>query len=181
MRILTEIIGNINRPEWISRLGNAEIENIYLNQWTAQKSRFVAHSSLGNEIAVALQRHTHIIDGDIVYYSPEANHAIVLRLDLNPVMVISMKLLYTSNHETIMRICIELGHALGNQHWPAVVKADKVYVPLTVDRKVMISVMETHHFSGITYEFLTGHEVIPYLAPHEIRRLFGATYQCHIH
>lgn len=181
MRILTEIIGNINSPEWSARLGDAEIESLYLNQWTAQKSRFVIQSSHGNDIAVALRRHSHIIDGDIIYYSPTDNKAIVLRLDLNPVMVISLKQLNSANHETIMRVCIELGHALGNQHWPAVVKGDKIYVPLTVDRKVMLSVMDTHHFNGITYEFQTGHEVIPYLAPHEIRRLFGATYQSHIH
>ena len=53
------------------------------------------------------------------------------------------------------------------------VKGDRVYVPLTVDRKVMVSVMKTHAFSHITYEFVPGAEVIPYLAPHEARRLFG--------
>ena len=46
-------------------------------------------------------------------------------------------------------------------------------MPLTVDRKVMASVMKTHAFIGITYEFVPGTEVIPYLAPHESRRLFG--------
>ena len=73
----------------------------------------------------------------------------------------------------VVRTVVELGHALGNQHWPAVVKGASVYVPLTVDRKVMASVMKTHAFAGITYEFVPGAEVIPYLAPHEARRLFG--------
>jgi urease accessory protein len=44
---------------------------------------------------------------------------------------------------------------------------------MAVDRKVMASVMKTHAFEGISYDFLPGHEVIPYLAPHESRRLFG--------
>ena len=72
-----------------------------------------------------------------------------------------------------MRTCVELGHALGNQHWPALVKGTRVYVPLTVDRKVMSSVMNTHRFEGIRYEFVPGGEIVPYLAPHESRRLFG--------
>ena len=77
---------------------------------------------------------------------------------------------------------VELGHALGNQHWPAVVKGTKVYVPLTVDKKVMLSVMETHNIEGITYEFQPGTDIIPYLAPHEIRRLFGgASHESHSH
>ena len=75
--------------------------------------------------------------------------------------------------EIAMRTCVELGHAMGNQHWPALVKGNLVYVPLTVDRKVMASVMDTHRFEGIRYEFVPGREVIPYLAPHESRRLFG--------
>jgi urease accessory protein len=51
----------------------------------------------------------------------------------------------------------------------------QVYVPLTVDKTVMRSVMETHHLEGLTYTFRPGQAVIPYLAPHEVRRLFGGT------
>ena len=77
---------------------------------------------------------------------------------------------------------MELGHAIGNQHWPAVVKGTKVYVPLTVDKKVMLSVMETHHIEDISFRFVQGTEVIPYLAPHEVRRLFGgAGHESHSH
>jgi urease accessory protein len=47
-------------------------------------------------------------------------------------------------------------------------------VPLTVDRQVMRSVMKTHGFDGIHYDFVPGSEIVPYLAPHESRRLFGA-------
>ena len=75
----------------------------------------------------------------------------------------------------MIRTAVEFGHAVGNQHWPAVVKGMQVYIPLTVDRKVMQSVMRTHHLEGVDYSFQPGSEVIPYLAPHEIRRLFGGT------
>ena len=42
--------------------------------------------------------------------------------------------LFDGPPETSMTTCVELGHALGNRHWPAVVKGTRVYVPLTVDR-----------------------------------------------
>ena len=86
-----------------------------------------------------------------------------------------MSELTTKDPETMIRRSVELGHAIGNQHWPAVVKGTQVYVPLTVDKKVMLSVMETHHLEGITFEFHQGLEIIPYLAPHELRRLFGGS------
>lgn len=178
MKIYTEIIGNIYQtPEWGEKLKDATIAYVYLDQWTAQKSRFLGKSDKGEEYPIALKRHSQIIDGDVIYFSPEENKAVVLRIDLSPVLVIDMGALAQKDPETMIRISVELGHAIGNQHWPAVVKGTKVYVPLTVDKKVMLSVMETHHIEGITYEFQKGLEIIPYLAPHEIRRLFGGAGQ----
>lgn len=101
---------------------------------------------------------------------------------MNPVLEIDLEGISENPKESIIRTSLELGHAIGNQHWPAVVKGTKVYVPLTVDRKVMLSVMETHNIPGITYEFKKGLEVIPFMAPHEIRRLFGgASHESHAH
>ena len=57
-------------------------------------------------------------------------------------------LLGRSRPRSLARTCVELGHALGNQHWPAVVKGTRVYVPLTVDRRSWRSVMKTHAFPG---------------------------------
>ena len=97
----------------------------------------------------------------------------MLRLDLNNVLVIDLSKLSSLSPEDIIRVSVELGHAIGNQHWPAVVKGTKVYVPLTVDKKVMLAVMETHNIDNITYEFQEGKDIIPFLAPGELRRLFG--------
>jgi urease accessory protein len=165
MLIFSNIIGNAHTPEWQEILHDAHIESIHLDQWSAQKSRFMATSDHGREYAVALKRHTHIADGDIVYYSTEHNHAVVLRLQLSEVMVIDTSAATKAQ-------CFELGHAIGNQHWPAIIKAEKVYVPMTVDKKVMNSVMHTHNF-GLAYKFESGDAIIPYLSPHEERLLFG--------
>ena len=183
MKVYSEVIGNMNlSDEWKNKLADAEIDYIFLDQWTAQKSRFLGKGVSGKEYPVALARHSQIVDGDIVEYDPETNTAIVLKIELNPVLVVDLSGLAVSKPEEIIRISVELGHAIGNQHWPAVVKGTKVYVPLTVDKKVMMSVMETHHIEGITYDFQKGVEIIPYLAPHEIRRLFGgAGHESHSH
>lgn len=175
MKIFTEIIGNLSAPDWAERASKARVEQIELDQWTAQKSRFVSRSDEDNEYAVALRRHSQLLDGDILEYLPEENRLVVIRIRLNEVLVADLASLAREQPETIIHIAVELGHAIGNQHWPAVVKGTKVYVPLTVDKKVMDSVMRTHHIEGVTYSFQPGEEVIPYLAPHEIRRLFGGT------
>ena len=183
MKVYNYILGNINlSPEWKEKLENAEVDYIFLDQWTAQKSRFLGKGVSGEEYPIALARHSQIVDGDVIYYDPETGKAAVLKIELSPVLVIDMSGLADNDPQTIIRVSVELGHAVGNQHWPAVVKGTKVYVPLTVDKKVMLSVMETHHIEGITYEFQKGMEIIPYLAPHEIRRLFGgAGHESHSH
>lgn len=183
MTVYTDILGNINREkDWADRLEGLDVDYIMLDQWTAQKSRFLGKGLTGEEYPVALKRHTQVVDGDVIYYDPEAGKAAVLRIELSPVLVIDLSALTAQDNETMIRRSVELGHAIGNQHWPAVVKGTKVYVPLTVDKKVMLSVMETHHLEGVEFEFQTGIDVIPFLAPHEIRRLFGgAGHESHSH
>lgn len=173
--IYTEVVGNIYMPDWSETLRGVEIERVELDQWTAQKSRFVVRGDLGGEYAVALKRNTRVLNGDILNYDSDRNRAVVIYVRLNDVLVVDLQGLRDLPRELQLQRAVELGHALGNQHWPAVVKGERIFVPLTVDRKVMESVMDTHHIEGIRYRFQPGEEVIPYLAPHEIRRLFGGT------
>lgn len=183
MNVLTDILGNIyNDSVWCARAKTADVETVHLDQWTAQKSRFLAVGDKGNEYPIALARHSQISSGDVIFYEPLEKRMVVLQVELSQVMVIDMGNFVSADYATLIHTAVELGHALGNQHWPAVVKGTKVYVPLTVDKKVMTSVMETHHIENITFHFLPGTEIIPYLAPHEIRRLFGGTsHESHTH
>lgn len=178
MKIFSEVLGNAQSDaEWTRKLENVRINYLNIDQWTAQKSRFIAKDSGGEEYAIALKRHSQIANGDVLAYDPQRNTAVVIRIDLKPVLVIDLQAIARQSPEEIIRRCVELGHAVGNQHWPAIVKGTRVYVPLTVDKKVMMSVMDTHHFEDITYEFQPGQEVLPFLAPHEVRQLFGGCSQ----
>lgn len=183
MTVYSEILGNmLHDHDWQHKLEDVDIDYIPLDQWTAQKSRFLAKGTSGKEYPVALKRHTQVADGDIIEFDEEGKKAAVLRIELNPVMVVELDGMVNHSPEELIRVALELGHAIGNQHWPAVVKGTKVYVPLTVDKKVMSSVMETHHIEGINFRFEKGFDVIPYLLPHEIRRLFGgAGHESHSH
>lgn len=175
MQIYSEIIGNLHDPQWAGRTATDRVEYIELDQWTAQKSRFVVRSETGGEYAVALKRHVQLADGDILAHDALNRRIVAFRIRLNDVLVADLSALAGSPADELLHTAVELGHAIGNQHWPAVVKGTKVYVPLTVDRKVMESVMNTHRIEGVVCSFQPGAEVIPYLAPHEIRRLFGGT------
>jgi urease accessory protein len=173
MILVEKVVGNVNEASWKMRLEGAALDYLSLDQWQAQKNRFRKCTEGGVELAVSLERNSHLRHGDILLWDAAARKAIVAHIQLQEVLVIQLSGSLTQPPEALVRTCFELGHALGNQHWPAVVKGTRVYVPLTVDRQVMAAVMKTHAFTGITHEFIPGTEVIPYLAPHEARRLFG--------
>lgn len=173
MVLIESVLGNSQDAVWKKRLDSANVDWLVLDQWEAQKNRFRKHTAGDVEVAVALDRNTHLHDGDILLWDREIPRAVVVKVELKPVMVIDLSAVMTQPPELSLRTCLELGHALGNQHWPAVIKDGKVFVPLTLDQKVMSSVMRTYGFPGVSFDFVPGAEVIPYLAPHEARRLFG--------
>lgn len=173
MILIETILGNSGDPEWVERLATARVDTFELDHWEAQKNRLRKKTRDGLDLAVSLDRGSYMRDGDILLWDEPAKRAVVARLSLRDVMVINLEALAAMTPDLAMRTSVELGHALGNQHWPALVKGSYVYVPLTIDRKVMSSVMKTHGFEGISFEFLPGSEIVPYLAPHESRRLFG--------
>jgi len=184
MQLVEAVSGNVHDPRWKGRLEGARIDHLHLDQWEAQKSRFRKTTEAGLELAVSLERNTHLREGDILIWDESARMAVVASVQLNDVMVIELSDLLRRSPELMLRTCFELGHALGNQHWPAVVKDHQVFVPLTIDRNVMASVMRTHAFPGIEYTFASGEHMVPYLAPHEARRLFGgagSTPHSHVH
>jgi urease accessory protein len=173
MLLIESVLGNARDPDWKARLEHATVDRLDLDQWEAQKNRFRKLTAGGLELALALDRRTHLRHGDVLVWDESARRAVVAHIELQDVMVVRLAGALDQAPDAIVRTCLELGHAIGNQHWPAVVKGAEVYVPLTVDRKVMASVMKTHAFPGVTYDFVPGADVIPYLAPHEARRLFG--------
>lgn len=168
------VLGSSAASEWAGRLRTAHVDVLRLGQADAQKSRLRTTTSAGTEVAVSLDRGTQLRDGDVLYWDAKHRTAIIVRVDLKDVMVIDLSALLDGPPDASIAECVKLGHALGNQHWAAVVKGLRVYVPMTVARAVMASVMKTHSFEGVTYEFAPGAEVLPRLAPHEARRLFGS-------
>ena len=174
------VVGRAAEGGWAGRLDGARVDVLALDQAEAQKSRLRKATEGGVDVAISLDRGTQLRDGDILHWDQAGQTAIVARVELRQVLIIDLGGLLDEPREVAMARCVELGHALGNQHWAAVIKGQRVYVPLTVGQAVMASVMKTHGFEGVTYEFVPGAEVIPYLAPHEARRLFGAA-QSHRH
>lgn len=175
MPLIEKVLGNTSDPAWESRLADASVDVLELSQWDAQKNRLRKETRSGLSLAISLDRNAFLHNGDILLWDEDAKRAVVCKIDLCDVLVVDLHVLEGQAPAQIIERAVRLGHALGNQHWPAVVKDHLIYVPVTVDRKVVNSVMNTHHFEGISHSFLRGEEILDTLEPAEARRLFGGS------
>ena len=173
MEIVEKVLGNRADGAWAARLNGASVDWLELSQWDAQKNRLRKETEGGRSMAVALERGESLRDGDVLEWDEASRSAVVCRIRLCPVMAVDLTGLAALGVESAVSSAVRLGHALGNQHWPAVVKKGVVYVPMTADEKVMSAVMDTHDIAGVTYAFLSGESVYDLLSGEEARLLFG--------
>ncbi|MEW5423023.1 urease accessory protein UreE [Amorphus sp. 3PC139-8] len=182
MILVEEKLGNLHDSVWQERAQAATIDPLVIEQWEAPKNRLRKASEGGVELAISLPRDQHLHDGDVLYHDAQTNVIVVARVALKEVLVIELEGLDELAPVEILRIAFELGHGLGNQHWPAVIKGSTVYVPLSVDQKVMASVMRTHAFEHVKTRFAPGEEIAAKLDAREVRMLFaGADATPHHH
>lgn len=178
MILIEKTLGNIREPKW----NGANVEYLTLEQWEAPKTRLRKHTTSGLELAISLPRSDHLHDGDVLYHDPGKNRVVVARIAMKEVMVIDLEDVDGMSPPELLRLAFEIGHALGNQHWPAVIKETTIYVPLSVDRKVMASAMKTHAFEHAAIRFEPGEVVAKGLDAREVRLLFaGADATPHHH
>lgn len=182
MILVESTLGNLRDPLWQGRARQGKVDPLVLEQWEAPKNRLRKASEGGVELAIALPRAEHLHDGDVLYYDPASGIVVVARIALKEVLVIELEGLEALSPAEILRTAFELGHGLGNQHWPAVIKGTTVYVPLSVDQKVMASVMRTHAYKHVSTRFAPGEEIAAKLDAREVRLLFaGADATPHHH
>jgi len=169
------VLGRQTEGVWPNRLSRSRVDMLRLSQSDAHRTKLRKRTDSGTEVAVTLDRGTVLRDGDVLFWDERSRTALVARVDLGEVMVIDWSASLGEGPEVMMRRGFQVGHALGNQHWPAVVSGGRVYVPLMVARDVMAAVVDTHAFEGISCTFVPGDEVAPTLTPQEARLLFAGS------
>ena len=123
MILVERSLGNLSNPIWHDRAHRTRMDPLVLEQWEAPKNRLRKTSEGGIELAISLPRSEHLQNGDVLHYDEARNVMVVARIALKEVLVIELEGLETLTPTEILRASFELGHGLGNQHWPAVIRA----------------------------------------------------------
>jgi urease accessory protein len=174
------VLGNAAEGDWPARLRGSRIDVLALDAVEAQRSRLRKSTARGIDVAIGLERGVQLRDGDVLAWDDASQTAVVIRVDLPDVMVVDLGGLMDGSAEALLARSVELGHALGNQHWPMLAKETRVYVPVAISEEAMEAVMEAHRLADVTWWFARGADVEPYLTPDEARLLF-ASHAGHAH
>jgi urease accessory protein len=174
MIVIEEILGNVDRDASLGDLyrqcrATGRAETVELTPLEAQKGRLRTVTDKGTPIGMSLGRGTVLRDGDVLYLNESEGRLIVARLKPGEVLVISVK--PAPSAADLLRVAVQLGHVLGNQHWPIRIEGMSVYVPVSVDKNVMETVLKTYGLEGIEYRFERASvgaisRVVPHGHPH---------------
>jgi urease accessory protein len=171
MIVVENILGNVGEDARLAELRRrwqetGGVEIVELTPLEAQKGRLRTQTDKGTLLGLSLGRGAVLRDGDVLYLNEAEGRVIVARLKPEEVLVISVK--PAASTADLLRVAVQLGHVLGNQHWPVKVEGMSVYVPVSVDKKVMETVLKTYDLQGVEYHFEQGTAgVIPRTVPHE--------------
>ncbi len=175
MIVVEEIVGNVGEDVRLRDLyrqwqAAGRAETVELTPLEAQKGRLRTVTDKGTPLGMSLGRGTVLRDGDVVYLNEVEGRMIVARLKPEEVLVITLK--PGPSPAELLRVAVQLGHVLGNQHWPVKIEGTSVYVPVSVDKKVMETVLKTYDLPGIEYRFEQGSvgvisRAVPHAHPHE--------------
>ena len=156
MYVVNQVLSNVHNDEAIAlkvqRLDKEDrVERVYIPFHDAGRRRLRLTTDHDNHIGVDLAT-AALQDGDVLAGADGEDRLIVV--EVAPSEAMALRMSETIPPDELFEFAIKLGHMLGNQHWPITVKNDVVYTPLTIDHKVMETVIRTHGFQGIEWEFV---------------------------
>ncbi len=154
---ISRLLGNIHADSKIVDRVNhwrqtKQLEEITLDERDAQKSRLRTQTASGRDLGLVLPRGTLLSEGDVFALAGEAG-GVLVHVRLQEVMVLTPPA-ETDPAERLQR-AVRLGHILGNQHWSIALVGEQILVPVSLDRTVMETVLQTHHMTDyfqIRYE-----------------------------
>ncbi len=107
---------------------NQQLLEVNLNQSDHAKGRISCTSTSGVAIGIIKSRSLKIRTGDV--YQTEPNNLLLIRLISAEVLILSLP---PANNDTASQL-VQLGHLLGNQHYPIQIHNQKIYVQLNTNQ-----------------------------------------------
>lgn len=121
------------------------IEIVRIEAGNRKRSRLRVETDRGTDLGVVLD--DPLRAGDVLAISDE--RAIVVEFERRDAAVIDLPGVTAEG----VKVAVELGHRIGNQHWDLAVEDGSIYVPVEADRHIIEDVLEESLPEGATVEY----------------------------
>ncbi|MGB5712804.1 MAG: urease accessory protein UreE [Waterburya sp.] len=134
---MTEIaqtyLGNINDNSDLAELVKIESYlEVTLQESDRNKGRIHAHTLAGVAVGIIKSRDRSLQSGDL--FKTDSGKLILIQLQEKEVMVLDLSSL--ENHISATKL-VNLGHVLGNYHYPTMIHNQKIYIQLVTDKLIL--------------------------------------------
>ena len=120
---------------------------VNLSQSDRRKGRIHTQSTAGIAVGIIKSRDWLLREGDVL--ETEQGKLLLVHLQSQELMVLSFTPSVAHNPIEL----IHLGHVLGNHHYPIVVKDNKIYLQLIVDKEIMETTIRNFQIPGLQINY----------------------------
>ena len=126
-----KVVGNINsdqnlKNQFEDRMKYGLVEKIEISRLESDRTRMRKTSDKGTDLALVLDKGSHINHGDVVLLT-EDKMVIAVRVSEN---VATISLRKNISTDQLFKTAITVGHAIGNMHRPIKITNDKISFPI---------------------------------------------------
>ncbi|MFT4945916.1 MAG: urease accessory protein [Natronomonas sp.] len=150
MERIDGVVGNRHSdPDLGERIDSHEragtLEVVRIEAGDRKRSRLRAETDEGTDLGIVLDR--PLTAGDVLTLDDE--RAIVVEFERRDAAVVDLPEPTTAG----VKVAVELGHRIGNQHWGLAVEDGSLYVPVEADRHILEGVLAEQLPEGATVEY----------------------------
>lgn len=120
---------------------------VALDHADRKKGRILAQARSGESIGIAKDRSWSLREGDV--FQTEAGTLLLVHLKAQGMIVLSLSEIAAGNALAL----VHLGHTLGNHHYPISIERDRIYIPVTGDRAVIESTVNSFKIPGLVMAY----------------------------
>ena len=120
---------------------------VYLSQSDRKKGRIQAQSTSGITLGIIKSRDWSLRQEDV--FVTESGNLLLIHLQEQKLMVLS----FTEPVADYAIKLVHLGHVLGNQHCPIVIRNQKIYLQSTGDTAVIEKIINDFQIPGLRIEY----------------------------
>ena len=143
-------LGNINHSSDLAKLIETKSYlELSLSPSDRNKGRIHGYTNYGVAVGIIKDRDRPLRSGDL--YQTDSDKLLLIELQLQELLVIDLATIENlSPHQLV-----QLGHVLGNHHYPIAIEGDRILVQLATDKSVIEQLINNLNIPGLKISYQT--------------------------